>query len=289
MVLEIITDIQKIRHRVVYIFLEAMIITIISVFVSYVLFPEKYVSTAIMGFITIGFVPIFNRLYSYSSYIYNYNKSFFQRHKRIIALLFYFFMGVFVTFILIYFIAPSSVSNSILTSQFGELDVISNISNSVTGQMSGAAVNGHNFRSIFLLIFKNNLTVMVGAILLSFMYGAGGLLLIAWNASVLSAVVIKDIISSFAGLPSHTFWFVLVGLYQSLLKFISYLPHGIFEILAYFVVSVAGAMFARDLFKGLFETSFKWKAIGDFLLMFLFAVLFLVIGALIEAYSFVYL
>ena len=289
MVLEIITDIQKIRHRASYIFLEAIIITVISVFFAYFLFPEKYVSTAIMGFITIGFVPIFNRLYSYSSYIYNYNKNFFQRHKRIILLLFYFFMGVFVGFILLYFITPSSVSYSILSSQFSELHAISNLSNSITGQVSGSVVSGNNFKNVFFIIFKNNITVMSGAILLSFIYGAGGLLLIAWNASVLSAVIIKDIISSFAGLPSHNFWYVLVGLYHSLLQFISYLPHGFFEILAYFLASVAGAMLARDLFKGLFSTSFKWKVAGDFLLMFLFAVLFLIIGALIETYSFIYL
>lgn len=289
MVLELITNIQKIRHRASYIFLEAIILTIISIFFAYTLFPEKYVSTAIMGFITIGFVPIFNRLYSYSSYVYNYNKNFFQRHKRMMWLLFYFFMGVFVSFILVYFIAPSNVSNSILSSQFSEIHAISNLSNSLTGQISGSAVSGNNFGKIFFLIFKNNITVMSGAILLSFIYGAGGLLLIAWNASILSAVIIKDILSSFASLPSHSFWFVLVGLYHSLLTFISYLPHGFFEILAYFLASVAGAMLARDLFKGLFSTSFKWKAAGDFLLMFLFAVLFLLIGALIEAYSFVYL
>jgi len=289
MVLELITNIQKIRHRASYIFLEAIIITIISIFFAYTLFPEKYVSTAIMGFITIGFVPIFNRLYSYSSYVYNYNKNFFQRHKRMMWLLFYFFMGVFVGFILVYFIAPSNVSNSILSSQFSEIHAISNLSNSLTGQVSGSIVSGNNFWNVFFLIFKNNITVMSGAILLSFIYGAGGLLLIAWNASILSAVIIKDMIMSFAGLPSHSLWFVLVGLYHSLLTFISYLPHGFFEILSYFLASVAGAMLARDLFKGLFSTSFKWKAAGDFLLMFLFAVLFLVIGALIETYSFVYL
>jgi len=289
MVLELITNIQKIRHRASYIFLEAIIITIISIFFAYTLFPEKYVSTAIMGFITIGFVPIFNRLYSYSSYIYNYNKNFFQRHKRMMWFLFYFFMGVFVGFILVYFIAPSNVSNSILSSQFNEIHAISNLSNSLTGQVSGSVVSGNNFWNVFSVIFKNNITVMSGAILLSFIYGAGGLLLIAWNASILSAVIIKDIIMSFAGLPSHSFWFILVGLYHSLLTFISYLPHGFFEILAYFIASVAGAMLARDLFKGLFSTSFKWKAAGDFLLMFFFSVIFLVIGALIETYSFVYL
>ena len=53
--------------------------------------------------------------------------------------------------------------------------------------------------------------------------------------------------------------------------------------LAYFIISFAGAVFARDLMKGLFLTEFKWKIIKDISLMAFLALVFLLIGALIEA------
>ena len=281
MVLELITNFSKLRHRPKTMFFEAIILTVISVIFSVSLFPKEFCSIGILAFITIGALPLFNKLYSYDSYIYNYNKNFFRRHEKIIKLLFYFFLGIFVTLIAIFFIAPTNVSDKLFYSQIKEVAGISDIRAEITGDFIGPETS--TFQKAFSEISKNNLGVMLTAVTLSFFYGAGGLFLIVWNASIFSYVIIQDLIFSFSTVAGHGLVSIFMGLFNSLVNFLGYLPHGIFEFLAYFFASVAGAVLARDLFKGIFTTEFAGRALKDFLLMLLIALVCYFLGALIEA------
>jgi len=121
--------------------------------------------------------------------------------------------------------------------------------------------------------------VVFAAIVLSFFYGAGGLFLIAWNASLL-AVIIINYITSIVNVTGISASFVIAK--HGFIGFLGFLPHGFFEVLAYFIASVIGAVFARDLFKGVFSTPFKWHASRDLFYWFLLTLLCLIIGALIE-------
>jgi len=283
MVLELLINTNKLRQSPGLMFLDAVILVIISIIFAVFLFPNNNTSIAALAFITIGAVPLFNKLYSHDSYLSNFDKSFFERHKTIILLLLWFFLGIFATYVAAYFILPSNASANIFSAQVGELDGIAEIQNSIgTGNLFGASIISPIFKEVFFLILINNLLVVLSATLLSFFYGAGGLFLIAWNASILSAVIAKDILISFSGI-SGSIGSILNSIYNAILNFLSYLPHGLPEIIAYFLVSVAGAMFARDLFRGVFTTDFKWIALLDFIYLFLLAIIFLAIGALIEA------
>lgn len=279
MVLELITNSFKLRQKPYLMFFEAMLLTVLSIFFASTIFPGKYMSIAVLTFLIIGVVPLFNKLYSYDSYITNYSKPFFVRHKQIFVLLFFFFLGILFTFVASYFVLSEEVSNNLLTAQFEELERVSEVRNTITGNFSLSDVSTDRFNSIFGLIFKNNFLVVMAAIILSFFYGAGGLFLIAWNASLLSVMIINYISSAVyhAGVNA-----AIMGSKHGFIAFLGFVPHGFFEVLAYFVASVAGAIFARDLFKGVFETPFKWHATRDFLYLFLFAVICLIIGALIE-------
>ncbi|MCK9293029.1 stage II sporulation protein M [archaeon] len=282
MVLELITNIYKLRQKPILMFFEAIILTLFSVFFSLLIFSGESVSFSILAFITIGALPLFNRLYAFDSYLTGYNKSFFKRHKKIILLLFYFFLGIIFAFVVIYFFSPATVKDSLFSVQFKELDKISSVRSGITGDV----VSGSEF-SQFGLAFKtilfNNLIVILSATLLSFFYGAGGLFLIAWNASILAAAIIKDVIFSFSTVNSSLFFAPFVGVFRSIVNFIGFIPHGFFEVAAYFIVSLAGAIFARDLFRGVFTTDFKSLVVKDFLYLFLLAIIFILIGALIEA------
>jgi uncharacterized membrane protein SpoIIM required for sporulation len=284
MVLEFITNTYKLRQKPYLMFVEAVILTVLSFFFANAIFSNEYVSIAILCFLTIGAVPLFNKLYSYDSYIVNYSKNFFRRHRQIFILLFYFFIGVVFTFIFLFFILNQTSSNNLFAAQYHELEKISQVRNTITGDLFLDKSSSSLFKEVFLLIFKNNLLVVFAAIILSFFYGAGGLFLIAWNASLL-AVVLINYITSFSiktGLL-NSFFVVKHGV----IGFLGFVPHGFFEILAYFIASVIGAIFARDLFKDIFSTPFKWDSIRDLLYLFLFAIVCLIIGALIEASYFV--
>ncbi|MDD3178323.1 MAG: hypothetical protein PHR26_02280 [Candidatus ainarchaeum sp.] len=284
MVLELITNFSRLRHRPFLMFFEAFFITIISVIFSTLLFPKEFCSIGILAFITIGILPLFNKLYSYDSYIYSFNRSFFKRHEKIIKLLFYFFLGVFLALVLIFFISSPQIKEKMFYTQITEVSEISEIRAQITGDFNFNSVS--SFQKAFIEISKNNLGVMFTAISLSFFYGAGGLFLIVWNASILSFVVIQDILLSFASVSQTGILYFLKGIFYSFINFLGYLPHGIFKFLAYFFASVAGAIFARDLFKGIFSTEFAGIALKDFLLMIIIALISYFLGVLIESLYF---
>jgi len=283
MVLELLINSDKLRRIPGLMFIDAVILTAISIFFAVFLFPNTNTSIAVLAFITIGAVPLFNKLYSRDSYLLNYDKPFFKRHKKTIYLLLWFFLGIFATYVVAYFVIPQATSANIFSVQFGEINGIENIQQSIsTGNFIGGSNHYAVFKYVFFLILINNLLVVLSATLLSFFYGAGGLFLVAWNSSILAAVIVQDISISFSGF-SGGLLSILNGIWNMFLNFLSYLPHGLPEILAYLIVSVTGAILARDLFRGLFSTDFKWVAFVDFLKMFLLALLLLAIGAIIEA------
>lgn len=284
MVLELITNTFKLRSKPYLMFFEAILLTIFAIFFSNLIFPGKYLSVAILSFIIIGAVPLLNRVYSYDSYITNYSKPFFLRHKQIFILLFFFFLGIVFTLVVSYFVLNENISSNLFNSQFEELEKVSDVRNSITGDFTSDGYNKNKFWEVFSLIFSNNLIVVISAIILSFFYGAGGLFLIAWNASLLAVVIINYISSAVYHTGINA---AIMGSKHGLIAFLGFIPHGFFEVLAYFVASIAGAIFARDLFKGVFDTPFKWHAAKDFLYLFLLAIICLVIGGLIEASYFV--
>jgi|GEM_PF-971413 len=359
---------SKLYNKPHLLFFEAIFLTVVSVLLSLFIFPNDILSFGILMFLTVGAIPIFTKLFSYNSYLSNYQKSFFKRHASLLTALGYFFLGVFVSYVVFFFIfslnynletysvddqinvTTGTIDFYLEISEINERDVvvvlyqnnrairqgrfyrgqyidfrgydfnktfliteinekvtlsqgsglreniffvqlkeragIDSVRTSLTGQIIGTH-KGTSFNDAFSLIFKNNFNVVVKALLMSFFYGAGALFLISWNASVLASVVALDIFVSMAPLVSEGFKGFLIGVFHSLYLFIGYLPHGLPELLSYFLVSFAGALLARDLFKGLFATEFKWQIIKDLSLIFFFALLLLFIGALIEASYFI--
>lgn len=371
MVLGFLYNPSAVSHKPAYMFLEAFFLTLFSTICSYLIFPTQYISLGILVFITIGAIPIFTKLFSYSSYLSNYNKSFFKRHYSLIISLVYFFLGVLLSYIILFFVISSTYSlntyninenievtginnhnyklefkeitnekilinllenNSIIESkyfiisdyiefetykikksflitnlednkvtlsigdglrenifytQLTEIRGINEIKNSLSGKIIGNNLEKGNYSKAFNIIFNNNLGVIIKAAVLSFFYGAGAIFLIAWNSSILASVISLDIFVSMAPVVSKGFLGIIHGLFNSVYLFLGYIPHGVPELLAYFIISFAGAMFSRDLFKGMFTTEFKWKIVKDLLFMIALAIILLLIGALIEASYFI--
>ena len=281
--LDFIFSAKKMLDRPYLIIFEAIYLVIISVFISLLLLPPQYVSIGILTFITVGSIPLFNKIFSYSSYLFNYNKSFFTRHKKLLIILVYFFIGLFIAYSAFYFFSTEPIRETIFLTQNEEIEGISYLRSSLTGEVSALdSSNQAGFSKVFSLILKNNLGVAFRALLLSLFYGAGALFLIAWNASILATVISAEIFSSIA-ISGYGLLSPIIGLFNALFNLIGYIPHGLPEILTYFLISFAGAMIARDLNKGIFSTEYKFRVLLDFLLMVGLALLLLVLGALIEA------
>jgi len=282
MVLEFIYPPQKIYKVPSIIFFEAIFLTLVSAVFSVFVFPKEYVSIGILAFITIGCIPIFAKLYSFNSYLVNYSEGFLKRHRILILQILYLFLGIFVAFTFLFFVVGENTREILFATQFSEIKGVEAIRSSISGQATATAIkNESSFSKVFNIVFINNLGVVIRAATLSFFYGAGAIFLIAWNASILATVIAKDILLGMGGVIGV--FGTIEGIGRTFINFIGYIPHGLPEMLAYFIISFAGALFARDLFKGLFTTEFKWKIIKDLVLLVIVAIILLIIGALIEA------
>jgi uncharacterized membrane protein SpoIIM required for sporulation len=134
-------------------------------------------------------------------------------------------------------------------------------------------------------IFLNNVRVVVFCVLFSFLYGAGALFILAWNASVIGAAMgylIRTNLSSAADAVGLT----AVGAYFNIVSYalMRYIIHGIPEIAAYFVAGLAGGIISIAIIKHDMGTRKFEHIILDTADLLLIALLLTFIGAILEVW-----
>lgn len=147
---------------------------------------------------------------------------FWQRHgKDIIILLFYFF-GLTISFAVWSFLLPESFFQV----QHSKIDQIQGV--------TGAATEAQQY-AFFNRILLNNVQVMIFSFLFSFIFGAGAIFILAWNASILGVYVGGKLSELIWHIPGVTFWFI---------------PHGVPEITGYVCAGLAGGMISAAVLRG---------------------------------------
>jgi len=136
---------------------------------------------------------------------------------------------------------------------------------------------GYSFRTdaFFSYILINNLQVLMLFFIFSIIFGAGSLYLLLWNSSIIGV---------FLGMEAEGYsgnFFMKYILYP-FISFVRILPHGVLEFLGYFLASLSGAMLSLSLLSK--DKSYLQQIISDSLLMFLFSIFFIVVGAFVEAF-----
>lgn len=121
----------------------------------------------------------------------------------------------------------------------------------------------------FLLIFTNNIYVLIFTLVFSLIFGAGVIFVLAWNASVIAAAVGIFSKSSLSALPA--------GLSR-------YMIHGIPEIASYFIVAMAGGLVSVAVVKHEFGTEKFWEVLQDSLNLIILAIVVLFIAGVMEVY-----
>lgn len=120
-----------------------------------------------------------------------------------------------------------------------------------------------------VVIFTNNIYVLIFTLIFSLIFGAGVIFVLAWNASVISAAV---------GI------FAKSNIYDLPLGILRYMIHGIPEIASYFIVSLAGGLISVAVIKHEFGTEKFWEVLQDSLNLIILAIVVLFLAALIETY-----
>jgi len=266
MVLESIINPKKAEEKPWQIFFISILFSAIAIFLAYNLFPNQS-SILSIAFLTIFFVPFFQRLFSFeerkdeSSGKRKRNENFIARHRKIVYIYTLFFLGVILTYSFAFVFIPDI--RDVFTLQ---IEWFRN--------QGLAAVQQGSFEKYFF----NNTQVMMLFFVLSVLFGAGAVFILTWNASVIAIFVgiISNKLSGTVGITEAYIYGVSTGLASIAL-------HGIPEILGYFFAGIAGGIlsigllrekFMSESFKEVFKDSLVWLVIGETLI---------ILGAILEA------
>ena len=251
--------------------------TTIGIILSLWIFMDQ--SSLVMVFmITMATIPIFYntmKLEESKDMLMDDETSILKEHNRAISFFLYMFVGITVACAFSYVILPNDTVNVLFDKQIGTIQVINN-------HVSGKVINNLD---IFGKVFFNNFKVLSFSILFAFIYGAGAIFILTWNATVIGAAIgnfIRTNISTYTsqlGLLEAGNYFHVIS--TGLLK---YSIHGIPEITAYFYGGLAGGILSVALIRKHLRTEKFPIIIKDFAELVLIAIGFLVAAAFLEIY-----
>jgi len=254
MVLDRLLGVKETLKDPVKTFILGVIVSLISLFISYTIFTESTGLFAVV-IITLATMPLMNRVIRYEEKEDEEmmeSHTFFQRYGDIIISYIALFTGMILAMSISFVILPDNVSERVFDEQINEINII-------RGKF--------DFGNQFLEIFANNTSVLMLCFLFSFLFGSGAIFILGWNASVLAAAI--GLISKSAG-----------GMKALPAAVLMFLPHGSFEITAYFIGAIAGGLVSAAVMR---KKSLKfWFVVKDAAKLLIICFLFLVIGGIIE-------
>ncbi len=149
-----------------------------------------------------------------------------REHKKAIKALTFLFLGFVAGYFLWFVFSSTTSAQQLFRTQIETITAV----NTPTGAFHTAPV--------LLNILFNNIRILFFTLLFSLFFGSGGIFIMSWNASVMATAIgtfFREALGS-AGLYSFA---AFAALSSALVR---YLTHGVFEILAYFLVGLAGGI-----------------------------------------------
>jgi len=198
-----------------------------------------------------------------------------REHNKAIVFLMFLFLGITFSFVTWYVFLPPETLNIVFDKQTTTIQAINN-------QVSG---NAFQQFSAFTKILLNNIKVLAFAILFAFIYGAGAIFILTWNASVIGTAMgnfIRSNLSEYAssiGFAKFSAYFGVISI--GLLR---YSLHGIPEIMAYFYGGLAGGIISVAIIRGHFKDENFSHIIFDVSELLVIAISFLLVAAFLEVY-----
>lgn len=150
----------------------------------------------------------------------------------------------------------------------------------IVGGTTGSVVASQQFAH-FGTIFTNNMWVLFFSFIFGLFYGYGALFVLSWNASVIAAAAGSAFKQALArGLSNPV---GVVGTFFG--SWLAYMPHGIFEIAAYFVAALASGILGAAIARRVWTDPEKLSRVfTDFLEYTLLSIILLFVAAIIEVW-----
>ncbi|MFH1586448.1 MAG: stage II sporulation protein M [Candidatus Diapherotrites archaeon] len=302
MVLEAIFSYSGVRTHPVKILVMSILLSSFAIFISYHLFPNAASVSALL-IVALGLMPIIHSIFVAEETAEARHPGptlgFMARHFSLVKIYGWFFIGLVISYSFWFVVLPLEKPQN--CAEGGGFECIMPTKDKVFMEQENSwrAITGGNFTEIttakavevgkgyseckndstksipacFELVFMNNTMVLLLAVLLSFLLGAGALWLLSWNASVMGLFIGKEILTTDIGM--------------GILRAVSFVPHGIPELVGYFIGAIAGGIISVAITKKKYMTHEFEIIAKDVLILLFFALFFLLIGGIIEAVAIV--
>ncbi len=271
MVFEYMVNVSRAEKYPWDIFFFGVLYTFLAAFLSFKLFPESASSVSILLVVIASLPLVYDSIrHEEREDIKLHDEShILKQHEHFVWFVLFLFFGITIGFFSLYLFLPKSMLSTMFQLQ---INTIQNVNAPSGGVVSPATA--------FILIFFNNLKVLIFCLLFSFLYGSGAIFILTWNASVLGVAMgnfFRETISKLV--PSASSYFAVGTL--SLLR---YSIHGIPEILAYLVAGLAGSLISMAVVNNDFRTKRFYKVLDDSTDLLVISVLLLFLAALLEVF-----
>lgn len=278
MVLESLVNVVKAERKPSELVIIGFFYTSAAILLSEWLFHE-YSTMTFVFFTAMASVPLLYNMLRYEEkkdLEISSERRLLKEHGKAFKAFLYLFLGITVGSAFWYVVLPANTVMNVFESQTNTLITI-----------RGHATNvgfDQQFNS-FIKIFLNNIQVMIFSALFSFLYGAGAIFILAWNASVIGTAIgnfVRGNLASYAhlvGFEKLTQYFQIISI--GLLK---YAIHGIPEILAYIVAALGGGIISVAVINHDFRTRKFEHIILDSADLFLISIGLLLIAGILEVW-----
>ena len=198
-----------------------------------------------------------------------------KEHNKALVFLMLLFVGITLSSVFWYVVLPTPVTTDLFARQ---TLTISDINNQISG-------NFIKQLDILSKILFNNMRVLAFAILFAFIYGAGAIFILTWNATVIGTAI-GNFIRSGLGDYSSLVGFDKLGLYLQVVSvgLFRCASHGIPEIIAYFYGGLAGGIISVAIIRHHYSSAKFSHILHDAADLLLLSMAFLVLAAFLEVF-----
>jgi uncharacterized membrane protein SpoIIM required for sporulation len=287
MVLESIISPEGVRKNPKSMFILGLLYSIIATVLAYFIFPSDP-SLSIIFLTTLAALPLLIKVLEEEEqeemdYITTAKDlPLIGKHLDVFLDFLYLFFGFLLCFLLIFTLLPSDLGSLFFSKQAETIQSILGPSGFFSAN-SGVNMAAYSAEEGLKVIMLNNFKVLLFSLLFSFLYGAGAIFILAWNASVLAVAMGSFIKSKIAELGAVAGASIIAVYFQAgSLSLLRYMVHGIPELSAYFLGAVAGGIISAAVVRSDYKDPKFYDILLDSVDLIALASLLLIIGALLE-------
>ena len=271
MVLESLITPSEVRKNSWYLFFLGIIFSSVGILLSIYVFPSN-ASLFSIFLTTLAATPLFITLLKdeelLSINLIEKKQPIFKNNIDIISAFFFLFLGFTISSILWFCFLPDWAFNMAFKEQINEISAMQSI----------VSANFINNTELLQTIVMNNLRVLFFCVLFSFIYGAGAVLILSWNASILGTAVglfIRDKMTADSSMVTVLLSNLPFGLGQ-------YMLHGTFELTAYFIGSLIGGVISASIIRRSFTNNNFFKLFKNILFLLFISIALIFVAGIIE-------